>query len=391
VHTVLGGRARIQKLNALAVDRIVAGVLSIVAVASAATLPHDNLVTLLSAGAVTATVAWRRRAPRITTAAAIASITVFAVSSGNPHLTVEPTAVALNFYILGRQSAEHDRPWVEALLVALAVPAIIASPGESHLVDIAVTWTLFVIGPVAAGRAIGLRSALTGELRANAERLEREQQALTRQAAAQERNRIARELHDIVAHSVSVMVIQAQAAQRVADDDRQAAREALRSVQGCGRDALIEMRRMIGVLRHEEGELLGAGSPGMAQLSALVERAAASGLPVELSIEGQPRELPPGLDLIAFRVLQEALTNAIKHAGPASAHVRVAFTNHHLELEVLDTGRGRAGLPPVSGGQGLVGMQERLALYGGELHTGGRRGGGFLVQARIPLDEAVLA
>jgi signal transduction histidine kinase len=391
VHTVLGGRARIHKLDALAVDRIVAGVLSIVAVASAATLPHDNLVTVLSAGAVTATVAWRRRAPRVTTAAAIASITVFAVSSGNPHLTFEPTAVALNFYILGRQSAEHDRPWVDALLVALAVPAIIASPGESHLVDIAVTWTLFVIGPVAAGRAIGLRGALTGELRANAERLEREQQALARQAAAQERNRIARELHDIVAHSVSVMVIQAQAAQRVADDDRQAAREALRSVQGCGRDALIEMRRMIGVLRHEEGELLGAASPGMAQLSALVERAAASGLPVELSIEGQPRELPPGLDLIAFRVLQEALTNAIKHAGPASAHVRVAFTNHHLELEVLDTGRGRPDLPPAIGGQGLVGMQERLALYGGELHTGGRLGGGFRVQARIPLDEAVLA
>ena len=148
---------------------------------------------------------------------------------------------------------------------------------------------------------------------------------------------------------------------------------------------------MIGVLRHGDEELAGPTAPALSQLGTLVARAHTAGLPVELRIDGEPRELTPGLNLVAFRVVQEALTNAIKHAGPARALVRVIFTTGALELEVSDNGRGPA---PAYGytdapGQGLVGMRERLVLYGGELQTGRARGGGFKVRARIPLPEAV--
>jgi signal transduction histidine kinase len=279
---------------------------------------------------------------------------------------------------------------VNAVLLVAAVAAIVTIPASS-VERVATNWTLFVGVPFAAGRAVGSRVALTRELRANAQRLEREQQERARHAAAEERNRIARELHDVVAHGVSVMVIQTQAARRVAVNDREAARDALSSVQSCGRDALMEMRRMIGVLRHGDEELAGATAPALSQLGALVARARAAGLPVELRIDGEARDLSPGLDLVAFRVVQEALTNALKHAGPARALVRVTFTRGALELEISDTGRGPAladGDMDATG-QGLVGMRERLVLYGGELQTGRARGGGFEVRARIPLPETV--
>ena len=151
------------------------------------------------------------------------------------------------------------------------------------------------------------------------------------------------------------------------------------------------MRRMIGVLRHGDEELAGATAPALSQLEALAARARAAGLPVELRIDGEARDLSPGLDLVAFRVVQEALTNAIKHAGPARALVTVTFTTGALELEISDTGRGPV-LPDGdtdATGQGLVGMRERLVLYGGELQAGRARGGGFKVRARIPLPETV--
>jgi signal transduction histidine kinase len=148
---------------------------------------------------------------------------------------------------------------------------------------------------------------------------------------------------------------------------------------------------MIGVLRHGDEELAGATAPALSQLGTLVARARAAGLPVELRIDGEARDLSPGMDLVAFRVVQEALTNAIKHAGPARALVRVAFTTGALELEISDTGCGPATADgdTVTTGQGLVGMRERLVLYGGELQTGRARGGGFKVRARLPLPETV--
>jgi signal transduction histidine kinase len=361
------------------------------AVAVAAAGKDHGPLTLLAAAATCATVAWRRRAPAAMTAVAVVSITVAGVSSHSGHLTFEGIAAVLDYYMLGRLSIGRGRPEVNAVLLLAAVAGIVIVPGSSRAIQVAATWTLFVAVPFAAGRAVGSRVELTQELRANALRLEREQQERARHAAAEERNRIARELHDVVAHSVSVMVIQTQAARRVAECDREAAGDALSSVQSCGRDALMEMRRMIGVLRHGDEELAGATAPALSQLGALVARARAAGLPVELQIDGEARDLSPGLDLVAFRVVQEALTNAIKHAGPARALVRVTFTTGALELEISDTGRGPALADGDTDtrGHGLVGMRERLVLYGGELQTGRARGGGFKVRARIPLPETV--
>jgi signal transduction histidine kinase len=259
------------------------------------------------------------------------------------------------------------------------------------VVDVISVWAFFFAIPFAAGRAVRSRTSLNTALRANAERLEQQQRERARQAVVEERTRIARELHDVVAHSVSVMVIQTAAARAVAPRDRAAALEALRSVESCGRDALIDMRRMIGVLHRADIDLLGGAAPGLAQLDKLAERARASGLPVQVSVQGQQRPLLAGLDLVSFRVVQEALTNAIKHAGPARALVRVTFTADCLELEIVDTGssRRRQRVSTDAPGHGLLGMRERLSLYGGQLQTGPRRGGGFQVLARIPLTEAV--
>jgi signal transduction histidine kinase len=327
------------------------------------------------------------------TAVGVVSVTLYGVSSHGAHETFPSIEIAavLDYYMLGRVSVQRGRPELDAVLLAAAVAVLVIVPGRPRVIDVASTWTLVVGVPFAVGRTIGSRAALTRELRANAQRLEREQQERARRAAAEERNRIARELHDVVAHGVSVMVIQTQAARRVAGNDREAARAALSSVQTCGRDALMEMRRMIGVLRHGEEELAGASAPALSQLGALVARARAAGLPVELRIDGEPRDLTPGLDLVVFRVVQEALTNAIKHAGPARALVTVTFTTAALELEISDTGRGPALADgdTDAAGQGLVGMRERLVLYGGELQTGRARGGGFKVRARIPLPETV--
>ena len=386
---------RTRGIDPRAVDAVVAVALVAGAVANAAAGEHHRPLTLLAAAATCATVAWRRRAPAAMTAVAVVSVTVYGVSSPGAHGTfpVLEIAAVLDYYMLGRLSVQRGRPEVDAVLLGAAVVGIVVAPGSAGVNRVATTWTLFVGVPFAVGRAVGSRAALTRELRANAERLEREQAERARHAAAEERSRIARELHDVVAHSVSVMVIQTQAAREVAASDREAARDALSSVQSCGRDALMEMRRMIGVLHHGDEELAGATAPALSQLGALAARARAAGLPVELRIDGEARDLSPGMDLVAFRVVQEALTNAIKHAGPARALVTVTFITGALELEISDTGRGPA-LPDGdtdATGQGLVGMRERLVLYGGELQTGRARGGGFKVRARIPLPETVPA
>jgi len=192
----------------------------------------------------------------------------------------------------------------------------------------------------------------------------------------------------VVAHSVSVMTVQAGAVRRLLD--RSGAdpevREAVATVEATGREALTELRRAVGVLR-EEGEGPGMDpQPGVAELPALVARVKEAGLPVDLTIEGEPRPLPSGVDLSAYRIAQEALTNTVKHAGAASAEVRVCYGADALEVQVVDDGRGAAADPtPEGGGNGLVGMRERVALFGGDLVAGPRPGGGYEVKARLPL------
>ena len=228
------------------------------------------------------------------------------------------------------------------------------------------------------GDNLRIRRAYLRELEARAERLEREQEESVRRATAEEQARIARELHDVIAHNVSVMVVQAAAADDVFETQPARAREALQAIERTGRAALTELRRLLDGVRTTEF----APQPGLAGLDALVEGVRAAGLPVTLEVEGELGDLPAGLDLSAYRIVQEALTNAIKHAGASAAEVRVRRTADEVELEVVDDGHGPSGN---GRGQGLIGMRERASLLGGEVEAGPKPGGGFRVRAKLPL------
>jgi signal transduction histidine kinase len=204
------------------------------------------------------------------------------------------------------------------------------------------------------------------------------------QAVAAERARIARELHDLVTHNLSVMVVQAGAAGEVFDEHPQQARAALAAIEETGRRALSELRRLLDVVAEEE-DLAYDPQPGLRRLDELVASVRATGLGVDLTVEGSPRLLSPALELSAFRIVQEALTNVLKHARATRASVRVRFGTDTLELEVADDGVGAA---TTDGGRGLVGMRERAALFGGEVAAGTRPGGGFAVRARMPLEAS---
>ena len=235
----------------------------------------------------------------------------------------------------------------------------------------------------AGGRAMRRREQLVDALGDRAQRLEREREERVRALVADERARIARELHDVVAHSVSVMVVQAQAGPRlVADPERSTA--AFESIEASGREALVELRRLLGILRTDDQQLAIGPQPGLGSLEGLVQQFQDAGLPVELRIDGGPAALPPGVDLSAYRIVQEALTNTLKHAGPTRAEVIVRYDAAAVELEICDDGKGTPASLNGSG-HGLIGMRERTSLYGGHLEAGPRPAGGFAVRARLPL------
>jgi signal transduction histidine kinase len=211
---------------------------------------------------------------------------------------------------------------------------------------------------------------------------ERERDLTAREAVVEERARIARELHDVIAHHVSIIVLHAGAERRGMGDDSASTREVLETVEQTGRSALTEMRRMLGMLREEPDDPR-APQPGLRDLPMLVDQLCDAGLPVELRVEGDARELPAGIDLSAYRIVQEALTNALRHAGDARATVDLRYGRDSLELEIADDGAGETAT--AVGGHGLIGMRERVALYGGRLETGQRAGGGFAVRVVLPL------
>lgn len=254
---------------------------------------------------------------------------------------------------------------------------------------------LFVFALWALGASIRTVRLHAEELEGRAARLEREREENARRAIADERARIARELHDVVAHNVSVIVVQAGGARRVLESRPEQAAQALGSIERIGRQALAEMRRLLGVLQRPDDEPSSLKpQPGVAQLESLVAQVSQAGVPVELAVEGEPRVLPAGVDLSVYRIVQEALTNTLKHGGPsARARVIIRYREHDLEVEVVDDGRGIAARPEepdVIQGQGLVGMRERAALFGGELRAGPRTGGGYSVLARLPLEPELV-
>jgi signal transduction histidine kinase len=247
---------------------------------------------------------------------------------------------------------------------------------------------VLAVAAVLLGNSMRLRRAYLHELEERAARLEFERDQQAQIAAAAERSRIARELHDIVAHSLSVMVAQADGASYTIDSDLARAKGAVLSIAQTGRDALTEMRRLLGVLRESDTGSGVAPQPGVEQLGELVDSVRRAGLRVQLTLTGDPRPLPRGLELTAYRIMQEALTNTLKHGG-ANPHawVTIEYGADAVALRIEDDGVGAGALVGASSepGQGLVGMRERAAVYGGSVETGERPGGGFRVVARLPL------
>ena len=241
-----------------------------------------------------------------------------------------------------------------------------------------------ILGPVwAGGRLVRANRRTADAMAGRAEMAEREREERARAAVAEERARIARELHDVVAHSISVMVVQAGAERRALGGERPGTREVLETIEQTGRQTLTEMRRLVGMLRTSDDELELAPQPGMEHVGALIDQVREAGLPVALTVEGERAPLPAGVDLSAYRIVQEALTNALKHAGPASARVRVRYGEDELELDIVDDGVGAGDGD--GGGHGLIGMRERASMFGGDLDAGARREGGYAVRARLPI------
>jgi signal transduction histidine kinase len=257
-------------------------------------------------------------------------------------------------------------------------------PGTQSASDLVFIPLRFVVAWV-AGWALRERAERAEAAEERAVRAEREREAAARVAVAEERARIARELHDIVAHAVSVMVLQVGAVRHKLPDAFAEDRDALRSVERAGRTALAEMRRLLAAMRRdgEEAELL--PQPGLDGLDSLLDEIGRAGLPVELHVDGEPVPLPRGVELSAYRIVQEGLTNALKHARASDADVTVRYRPDELEIEVRDNGQGSAKTDGL--GHGLVGVRERVKIYGGEMTAGTSTGGGFVLSTRLPLGE----
>ncbi len=234
------------------------------------------------------------------------------------------------------------------------------------------------------GYALRERTERTEEAEDRAARAEREREAAARMAVAEERGRIARELHDVVAHAVSMMLLQVGAVRHRMPESAAVDREALRNVEHAGRTALAEMRRLLNAMREEGDDAELMPHPGLADLDRLVRDVGAAGLEVDLRVLGEPSPLPPGLDLSAYRIVQEGLTNSLRHGGATRAEVTVDYRLDELRLEVRDHGAG-GGAASDGHGHGLVGIRERVKLFGGEMSAGAAPGGGFLVRARLPV------
>jgi signal transduction histidine kinase len=377
-----GSRTRLLVLDQFVALALIGS--TVWALATAPPVPvGDAAVAVLAAGA--GTVAVRRITPETACAVAIAALAA-TQQAGTTRTLPVALALVLDFYILGRHCVTRRRAVLAAILLTAAVVILIAGPQGSSVFDVTTSWSFACALPFAAGRVIGHHDAMTASLRVWAGRLARDQQERISAAAQLERARVARELHDVIAHDVSVMVIQAVAARRIAPSDRDGAAKVLDTVEACGRDAMREMRHLVGVLHRDD---LDAPRGDVAGLGDLAERARSAGLDVTVRVEGRTAPLPAALELTARRVIQEALTNAIRYAAPATATVTVTYAETQLELDVRDTGRDRDADGPAPlpmGGRGLIGMRERVAVHEGELTAGPTQDGGFRVHARLPLE-----
>jgi signal transduction histidine kinase len=282
--------------------------------------------------------------------------------------------------VVGFSLARHHEGrarWIPLGIVAasLTTAEMVAGSQDPQFV------LILLAGGAFGGGALRRRETLTRELAERTHELEALRELRERHAVLDERRRIARELHDVVAHTVSIMVVQSGGARRQLARDPQRALAALDQVDATGREALAELDRLFGLLQSDA-----AAPTGLGDLPALVRRTREAGLPTELAVHGTPGALPADADLAAYRLVQEALTNALKHAGPdATVAVAVRWQDDAVEIAVTDTGRGLGGTPGEGSRRGLAGMRERLAAFGGDVEAGPRAGGGFEVRARLPV------
>jgi len=337
---------------------------------------------MVAAGAA---LAWRRSYPIFVALVIVSTAVTQAALGMSLHTAVSPVvAVLIVSWAIGAYE-ERRRATLGLTLLVCGVWLSIGVDvlrGTDHYQGTDIPWlgTLILL-PGVLGMLFGAR---TRTLRA-AEARTRELEVERREAIAAERARIARELHDVIAHSVSVMTVQAGAAEEMLKRDPARAFEPVQAVQETGRQALVEMKRLVGVLREGDDEIGLAPQPGLHDLERLLEQVRGAGQRVALRVEGEPRPLPPGVDLSAYRVVQEALTNALKYAGGAPAVVTIRYGERELVVEVTDEGRVA---PARDGGHGLLGMRERIGIFGGTFDAGPRESGGFAVRALLPLEGA---
>ncbi|MDH2426511.1 histidine kinase [Sphaerisporangium sp. TRM90804] len=399
----------------MAVDGVLAGVLALVSSLALVIqarnehMPPPGLPAVALVLAVSLPLAWRRRHPFWINLGVGAASAVYGATSFPDLVTPVPLGGVAAMYGLVAWSGRR-RAVVVGVVTGVALVVLASLPAtRTDVLDFTFT-ALLLGGAWVLGDSARIRRAYTAELERRASWLARERELEAQRAVTAERARIARELHDVVAHHVSMMVVQAEAGSAVAERDGAGVVRTFDTISGIGRQALVEMRRLLGVLREEAGrtEASLAPQPGVAQLPALVEQVREAGLRASLEVEGEPVPLPPGVDLSVYRIVQEALTNVLKHAGQVAVRVRVRYGDRDVRVEVCDHGAartGRPGSPAPAGnagasgnadtavdaaaggrpGHGLIGMRERVQLFGGELTAGPGPDGGFTVAVRLPV------
>jgi signal transduction histidine kinase len=379
------------------VDIAVAGVVAVLSVVDVAAetdmaRPGDRPADALAYALVvlgSLSLFWRRRAPVAVLAIVIAvAVTMYLREYGAFLAVLGLTAT----YAVAAH--EENRRWAWSAMIAASVALMVAAgvsvlrtEDDSFAYFTALSVMAFLAAAITAGVLIRNRERIFADTERRAAAAEADRQAEAERAVASERRRIAREMHDVVAHSMSVIAVQAAAGREIVHANPDKAADVFARIETVGRESLAELRRMLGVLRDTgDSDQSLSPQPGIGDIAAAVAQSCASGVTTDLVIDGPPRAVAPGIELAAYRIVQEALTNVRKHAGPtASATVHITYQPHTVSVEVTDDGRGAATALAGSGaGQGLVGIRERVEIYGGTFTAGSRTGGGFVVRAELP-------
>jgi signal transduction histidine kinase len=375
------GVARRAAAQPLLVDGVIAVLLTVIAQAQAAA--NVSLVDRGLLLVMTGVVAVRRRAPLFTALTVAGAAALMAITPQQPSVFGEYLALILAAYTVAERRSIRFAVVGGLAMVGGVIVHDLASPDydtasaiAGDLVVPVLIWGL--------GRVVHFQNARADRAQVLLQQLEHDQADLARRAVAAERAHLARELHDIVTHSLSVVVIQSQGAQRVLDGPEPQVRRSLADIETAGRTALTEMRRLLGLLR--EDELTHAVGPGLADISDLLAQVRAAGLTVQFTESGAAGRVDPAVELSVYRVVQEAMTNALKYAPGSTVTVRIDHDTDSIDVHVLNDGAGPPS--PRAGGHGLLGMRERVSLYGGTLEVGALENGGFGVRARLPLREA---